>query len=272
MTSAPVDAVDRRRPVSVGRAARVELVFAVRHGRTILAEAYGEPPFRIGRPFRDGAVLHLILASSAPGVFGGDRLDQYIRLEPGARVRLTSQSAMQVHPSPDGASATIQSAFEIAAGAQLSCEWDPLIPFAGSRLKQTIDLRLADGGALYWSDAFMSGRAGRGEQWAFEALDHELRLRRGGALSYLERYRLCPGARLSAPWVAGDAAYFGTVLAAGVQPGADLEVIHHEIARTAGLRAAVDALEPDLALARLMADSGIPFHRVRRELRQWFWP
>lgn len=41
----------------------------------------------------------MIMASSAPGIFGGDRFQQRIRLEPGARVRLTSQSALHVpHP------------------------------------------------------------------------------------------------------------------------------------------------------------------------------
>ena len=48
-------AVDRRDAGEVGRHARLELVFAVRGGRTVLAHAYAEPPFRVGRVVRGGA-------------------------------------------------------------------------------------------------------------------------------------------------------------------------------------------------------------------------
>src|SRR5262245_50099929 len=40
------------RPLSViGRHARLDLTFLYRSGRTVLAEAYAEPPFRVGRWF-----------------------------------------------------------------------------------------------------------------------------------------------------------------------------------------------------------------------------
>src|SRR5216684_1595331 len=88
---------DDRRASEVGRRARLELRFVEQRGRTVLADAYAEPPFRVGRTFQEGAGLHMIMASSAPGVFGGDSLDQVVHVEEGATVRLTSQSAMQVH-------------------------------------------------------------------------------------------------------------------------------------------------------------------------------
>ena len=61
----------------------------------------------------------------------------------------------------------------------------------------------------------MSGREGRGERWAFETLEHELAVSpaEGRWLTW-RRYRLEPGTQpLTAPWVASDACYFGTVLA-----------------------------------------------------------
>jgi len=48
-----------------------------------------EPPFRVGRCFPDGGALHMIMAASSPGIFGGDWLQQIIHVGPGARVRLT---------------------------------------------------------------------------------------------------------------------------------------------------------------------------------------
>ena len=99
MSTPSAVARDDRLPADVGRRARLELVFGFRDGRTVLVDSYAEPPLRVGRCFENGRGLHLILASSAPGIFGGDAIRQTIRLEPGAIVTLTSQSATQLHPA-----------------------------------------------------------------------------------------------------------------------------------------------------------------------------
>jgi urease accessory protein UreH len=262
---------DRRRANAVGRDARLELVFAFRRGRTVLAHAYAEPPFRVGACFPEGTGIHLILASSAPGIFGGDVWQQSIRLEPGARVRLTSQSALQVHPSTDPIPARWSAAYEVAEDADLHCHWDPVIPFTGARLGQRFDIDVATGGSFYWSDALMCGRRGTGEAWMFTELAHELRLTIGGVLKYLERYRLIPGERrLSHPWIASGASYLGTIVERGdpreprePRETASIEALHADVSSSGGVRAAASSLEPGLRLVRLMAETGPPFHALR---------
>ena len=253
----------------MGRKARLEIVFGVRRGRTVLTHAYAEPPFRIGRPFPDGPGLRMILAWSAPGIFGGDELDQHVRVERGARVHLMSQSALQVHPSPGGAMATLRSNFHVDEEADLGCEWDPVIPFAASRMTQRIEIRSAARAALWWSDAFMIGRQAGGERWRFDTLDHELRLSRDGRLDYLERYQLWPrrAGPPSAPWVASTAPYCGTVVSSGRAVARPLETLADELGRLPGLRAGVDALDDHLALVRLMGDHGGVFHEARSRTR-----
>lgn len=262
-------AIDRRQPAVVGRHARLELVFACRAGRTVLADAYAEPPFHIGRCFPDGAGLHMILASSAPGVFGGDHLRQTVRVQQGAHVRLTSQSALQAHPTPNGAGAILRSTYQVDEDASLQCHWDPVIPFAGARLEQTIDIDLAESASLFWSDAFMSGRHARGERWRFAMLAHELRLLRAGSLEYLERYCIAPdGREIARRWVAADASYFGTAVASGrAARAACAGRIHAEFAGIDGLRAAADELDRELLVIRLMASDAIAFHRARTHVR-----
>jgi urease accessory protein len=260
---------DQRSLSVVGRHARLELAFGYRNGRTVLTEAYAEPPFRVGRGFAEGDGLHVILASSAPGAFGHDRLQQSIRVGCGARVRLTSQSAMQVHPSPDGATARLQSSYHVGDGAHLHCEWHPLIPFAEARIDQRIAVDIAGGGSLYWSDALMSGRQARGERWQFASLAHEIAVSRDGSLEYLERYRIQPSeVDVSRPWAAGDASYLGTTLMTGrpIEPGA-AERLHIELGRLAGVRAAADRLDDRVLLVRLLSVSGPAFHEARRWIR-----
>ena len=232
----------------------------------MLARAYAEPPFRVGRWFAEGAGVHVVLASSAPGAFGHDCLQQNVRIGRGARVRLTSQSAIQVHPSPDGAAAHLQSSYHVEDGAHLHCEWHPLIPFAGARIEQLIDVKIDGGGYLYWSDALMSGRQARGERWRFVSLAHEFAVSREGSLEYLERYRIQPHEVDAArPWTAGDASYLGTILMTGraVEPGVG-ERLHIELERFTGVRAAADRLDDRLLVVRLLSVSGPPFHAARR--------
>jgi urease accessory protein UreH len=261
---------DRRRADAVGRHSRLELVFEYRRGRTVIAHAYAEPPFRVGPCFAEGAGVHLILASSAPGTFGGDVWEQSIRVDRGARVRLTSQSALQVHPSTDPIPARWCASYAVAEDAHLHCHWDAVIPFAGARLAQRFDVDVAAGGSLYWSDALMSGRQGRGEAWMFTELAHELRLSIGGTLKYLERYRLVPGERrLSHPWIASGASYFGTIVDCGdPRASTSIEALHSELRTFGGVRAAASSLEPDLCLVRLMAGTGPPFHALRDAMQR----
>ena len=257
--------LDRRPSGQVGRKARLELVFAVRGGRTVLAHSYAEPPFRTGRYFAEGDGLHLIMTTSAPGIFGGDHLEQLIVVEEGARVRLTSQSAPQLHASTGDAPALVRSAYRVADGASLSCHWDPLIPFAGARLDQRLDLDLAAGAQLYWSDAMMSGREARGERWLFSSIAHQLKIRQAGELTYLERFRITPGERpVSQPWVAADAGFFGTTVKVGSGMAAnEAETLHTRLGGIDGVQGSADALSDSLLVARLTSAHGVPFHRAR---------
>ena len=261
-------AVDRRAVADVGRDARLELVFSVRGGRTVLTHAYAEPPFRIGWVFREGGSARMILPWSAPGVFGGDRLEQLIRVERGASVCLASPAALQAHPSSTGEIARMRTTVEVEDGADLRCHWDPLIPFPGARLSQRIEVRLSPDTAFYWSDAFMGGRESRGEGWTFDALEHELSVTRGEALTYLERYRLEPSARsLTSPWVAADACYFGTVVVSGHRWHIP-DSLQRDLSTFEGLRGAVDTIDSHFTLMRLMASRGTNFHDARALVRR----
>lgn len=218
-------------------------------------------------PWRDG--VHVMLASSAPGLFGGDLFEQHVTVERGARVCLTSQSALQVHPSVSGRPGILRSTFEVHDDAELCCYWDALIPFAASRARQQIVVRLAPSARFIWSDAFTAGRTGSGERWRFASLGYELRVTRADALEYLERHRIEPmDDRVDAPWVGSACAYFGTWLASGwTVPDGAAEALHGICGASGGLMAAVDRLSPRLLVARLAASSGPPFHDARARLR-----
>ena len=253
-------------------------MFEARGGRTVLAHSYAEPPFRILRAFDLGGAAYVILVCSGPGVFAGDTLRQSVRVGRGARVVLTSQSALQVHPAPrshpahpahPARPALFHQDYTVEEDAELHCHWDPVIPFAGARLDQLFDLRIAASSLLYWSDALMAGRVSRGEAWQFESLTHELRLRIGSSLAYLERYTLGPDDRaIQRPWMCAEAVYLATTLvhhAAATSEAA--ERLYRGVAGLDGVRAGVDRIAPDLVLARFLAANGAPCARARASCR-----
>ena len=252
----------------------MELVFERRGGRTVLAHAYAEPPFRIGRPFVIDDALYVIVVCSGPGIFGGDSVHQSVHVGRGARVIMTTQAALQVHPgwsnAGGAASARVSHAYRVDEGGELHCHCDPVIPFAASALDQRIAIDAAPRASLFWSDALMSGRVRRGEAWRFHRISHELRVRLGGSLKYLERYSIVPDARdPTARWLAHDADYFATAIAhhqrASVPAAED---IHHELARVCGVTAGVDLTEPSLLIGRIAARDGARFARARDVLRR----
>src|SRR5215467_6084026 len=89
-------------PQEVGRRGRADLTFVQQDGRTVLQDSYCEVPFKITRMLHssDGAA-HLIMMQCTAGLFGGDHVHCSIRVQRGARVRITQQSATRVHPSRD---------------------------------------------------------------------------------------------------------------------------------------------------------------------------
>ena len=271
---------DSRAAHSIGRTARLDLRFERRRGRTVLAHSYAEPPFRTGGVFDLDGAAYVILVTSGPGIFAGDSLQVSIHVGPGATVMLTSQAALQVHPPSRPAdaarpahsapaSARLRHSYHVAEDAELQCHWDPVIPFAASRLDQRFEVEVAESSRLYWTDALMAGRVSRGEAWQFESLAHELRLRVGSRLAYLERYTLTPpDDRAGRVWTSARATHLATVLAR--HPGATRELVdalYHRIKEEVGDGIGVDLVEPGLVVARLMGSNGASFSRARASYR-----
>jgi urease accessory protein len=176
---------------------------------------------------------------------------------------LLSQSALQIHPSSAAAAASLDHRYVVDDDAELQCQWDPVIPFAGARLVQRFAIDLAASSRLYWGDAIMAGRVRRGEAWRFESLAHELRLSSCGSPIYLERYTLAPARRpVEQTWVAGRARYLATALVRHPRAtAAAAEVL--QSATAAGAHAGVDLLGPGAIVGRILAADGAAFSRAR---------
>jgi urease accessory protein UreH len=249
--------------VEIGRRGRLDITFALQNGETILRHSYCEVPFKITRVLHSRQPLaHLILMHCTAGLFGGDEIECSIRVERGARVMLTQQSATKVHPS-GGFPAIQKTSVVVGPGAYLQLYLEPVIPFADSILKQTTNIEVASGGQLVFWEGFMAGRVGRGESWQFSELSTETHLRLNNRLSYLERFRLCSDNFAQNAWAMGNHAYVGTGLYVGEGARTLATDLHKAIAE-----AGIDSPEEHLAIARVTALRGPEFHRCREIFTQ----
>jgi urease accessory protein len=249
--------------VEIGRRGRLDLAFSLQSGETVLSHSYCEVPFKITRVLNSRqAAAHLILMHCTAGLFGGDEIDCSIRIESGARVLLTQQSATKVHPSEDRP-AIQRTSIIVESGARLEFYLEPVIPFADSIFRQTTSIEVAPGGRVAFWEGFMAGRVGSGESWKFRELSSETQVRVNKQLSYLERFRLLPDNHAQNTWTMGNHAYVGTGLYVGEDACSLATELHNAMAETG-----IDSPAKHLAIARVTALRGPDFHRFRETFIQ----
>ncbi len=245
---------------AIGRRARIYLAFAHQDNQTVLRHAYCEIPFKITRLLNSSRPAgHLILMHCGAGLFGGDEWECWIRVERGARVVITQQSATKVHPS-DARPAIQSNHVVVEAGAELQLYFEPVIPLGDSILKQNTRIDVEPGGRLIFWEGLMAGRVGRGERWEFRELTSETDLWLNDKLMYLDRFHLPNGFEESA-WTMADCNYIGTGLYIGERALRFAKSFHERLPE-----AGVDTL-PGLALTRVVSATGPNFHRCHEMFR-----
>jgi urease accessory protein len=253
----------------VGRRGRMDLTFVQQNGHTILGQAYCEIPFKITRVLNSRRTAHLILMHCTAGLFGGDDVECAIRVEQGARVRITQQSATKIHPS-EGRPAIQRNHVLVETGAELQLFFEPLIPFAGSCLRQTTRIDVQPGGRLLFWEGFMAGRVGRGECWQFHELSSETHLLLNEQLVFLDRFRL-PNGFEGSPCAMGDCSYLGTGFYVGEEARSFATTLHELLPET-GPEVGTDTPVDGVAVMRVAATTGPDFHRCRETFCGLFSP
>jgi urease accessory protein len=137
-------------------AAQLDLSFALRGGRTVLAHRHVAYPFHVTAPLRSrlpGA--DIIVQSVSGGLFGDDRLGQRVTVGAGAEAVLRMPSASVVHNRRDKGASRQSVTLGAEAGASLFYLPRPVILLPGSGLVQDMDLTVASGATVLLQDGFL---------------------------------------------------------------------------------------------------------------------
>lgn len=256
-----------RAPVSVcadppGWQARLELGFADRGGRTVIAHRHQRGPLAVQRPFYpEGGPCHVYLLHPPGGLVGGDRLEIAVRVGEGAHALLTAPGATKLYRSA-GPSASQTQRLHVEAGATL--EWLPqeniLFPGANVRLCTRVDLDL--GGRFVGWELHSLGRPAIGERFAHGSADLSFELYREGAPLILDRLCLERGLGLDGPSGLRGFPVTGTLVASGAN-AADLSAVRADREGLSGAGCLWGAtLVGDLLAVRTLAQGTEPARRL----------
>ncbi|HZI33597.1 MAG TPA: urease accessory protein UreD [Candidatus Binatia bacterium] len=149
------------------QAGRATLEVAMVFGESTVTSAFASNPMKMLTPVSRGKSVWAYTSSFGGGLVAGDQTQLEISLGSGSCCFLGSQSSTKVYRNPAGLPCSHTPTAKLGADALLVFAPEPVQAFAESHYSQRQEFCLADGAGLVLLDWFTSGRAARGERWAF---------------------------------------------------------------------------------------------------------
>ncbi|WP_170229221.1 urease accessory protein UreD [Polyangium fumosum] len=142
------------------------VVERVASASTVLT-ARASAPLKLLVPRPRGASAWVYAATFGGGLLAGDSIDLEVRVGPGASALCATQASTKVYKSEHGKLACQTLSATVGESALFALLPDPVCPFAGAVYQQRQRVELAPGATLVLVDGLVSGRAARGERYAF---------------------------------------------------------------------------------------------------------
>jgi urease accessory protein len=204
------------RTAAVGRVGALALEFVRQGGRTVFGRTSCRTPWHLLPPIYldESGSAYTILVNPSGGLVGGDQLAIDLSIGTGAHALISTPSANRVYRS---LSQEAVQEVRISVAKEGILEWMPehTIPFAGSRFRQNIDVRLGAGATLVLWDAVASGRIAHGERWRFTSLNNSIRVTMPSQATIREHYALAPGEETGGIGRVEDWDYLGSLFVVG---------------------------------------------------------
>jgi urease accessory protein len=136
-------------------------------GQSAATSVWANSPLKILVPRPRGPSVCACLSSLGGGLVPGDELTVTLKLGEAAQCFLTTQASTKVYRNPNDLACGQHLRARLERAARLVFIPDPVQPFLGSRYCQRQEFWLAPESGLVLVDWLCSGRAARGERWAF---------------------------------------------------------------------------------------------------------
>lgn len=158
--------------------------------RSAITSLFSTQPVRLLAPIPHGESAWVYVSSLGGGLVCGDQTSLDIRVGPGARCHVGTQSSTKVYRNPEGRPTGHRTRAAVAEDGLLVLAPDPLQAFAGSEYRQGQRFEVTRGADLVLVDWMTSGRPARGERWAFTRYESRNEIHYGGRPWLLDNLRL----------------------------------------------------------------------------------
>jgi urease accessory protein UreH len=149
---------------------------AVSGGRTRLVRSLARPPVRFVQPQLGIDAALVFVSAFGGGMLEGDDYRFQIDCREHSRLMFAPQANTRVFPCPGGAVTRQHIRGTVYAQATAVSGGDPTVLYADSRFRQSQVWTLHAGGRLALMDWMVAGRLERGENFAFDAFESEIRV------------------------------------------------------------------------------------------------
>lgn len=153
------------------QAGQATLEVAMVSGESTVTSVFASSPMKMLAPISRGKSAWACTSSFGGGLVAGDRTRLDISLGSGARCFFGTQSSTKVYRNPSGLPCSHTTKAVLEADALLVFAPEPVQAFAESYYSQRQEFHLAESAGLVLLDWFTSGRAARGERWAFSGFE-----------------------------------------------------------------------------------------------------
>lgn len=243
-------------------------------GATAVIRRLASSPLKLLTPRGTNGTAHVVTSTYGGGLLAGDDIALRLVAGPNTRCLLGTQASTKVYRSGDGRSSRQSLGATVAPGAVLVVAPDPVTCFAGARYEQRQHVRLDVGASLLLIDWVTSGRAARGERWAFDHFRSETRIDVGDRCVARDALLLDPRhGPIDAPYRMGRFECFANVYLLGP---AFAEAVNGLLARVGRIpvqkRASLIAAASPMSCGALLRVAGGAAETVGRFLSQQLVP
>lgn len=137
-------------------------------GESTVTSAFATNPMKLLTPRSRGTSVWSYLSNYGGGFVTGDQTRLDLTLGPNTRCFFGTQASTKIYRNAGRRACGHETAAELGEQAILVFAPDPVSAFADSTYTQRQEFRLAPGAGLALVDWLSSGRAARGERWAFQ--------------------------------------------------------------------------------------------------------
>ncbi|HWW01203.1 MAG TPA: urease accessory protein UreD [Candidatus Acidoferrum sp.] len=174
------------------RAGAGHLRIQMSSGQSAATSVRASSPLKILVPRPRGPSVWACLSSFGGGLVAGDEVSVTLSLGEQARCCLSTQASTKVYRNPGARPCSHHLQAQLGRGSFLAVIPDPVQAFLGSRYRQQQEFSLAPQSGLVLVDWLCSGRAARGERWAFHCFQSRNEVTLGDSLVLLDSLMLDP--------------------------------------------------------------------------------